>query len=149
LDAARGLHEAPLMKVVFACLLLSGIARADALQSIELVEQLDTARVERASGAVLSLIAAAMAVSSIGMVASAGAKAGGVPVDCGPDVTCQKQQPIFYAGVGLAVASSVFMSIGIPMWVIGNEKVRQLEKRARISGFVGKSGGGASVRVSF
>jgi hypothetical protein len=134
------------MKVVFACLLLASMARADVLSSIETVEALDTARVERASGAIMTGVGMAMAIASTAL--GIWAYQQHQPFDCLDD-SCPGRDHATAAAVGLASVSTVFMSIGIPLWAVGSDKVGALEKRARISGFVGKSGGGASLRVSF
>ena len=157
--AARRLHSRPPMKSVFACLLLISSAHADQaptgeaagmrmLGSIEVVEALDTARVQRASGAVLALSGVAMALTATAL----GGYAASLdrPLVCLDN--CSTRDHVAEASLGLAVTGSLLMSIGIPLWAVGIDKVRLLEKRARLSGFVGqigKNGGGASIRLLF
>jgi len=133
------------MKVVVACLLLVGVARADALQSMEIVEALDNARVERTSGAVMTATGMAMAVAATALGIWAYSQHD--PLLCFGD--CPNRDLAAGLAAGMSAVGSVFMSVGIPLWAVGIDKVHALEKRAKISGFVGKSGGGASLRVSF
>ena len=138
------------MRSLLVLLLLGSTAFAENayLPQVEMDEQIDTARVQRGAGVALTIAGAAMAVGAIHMGGYA-LHDGGLPIDCGPDVACQRDQPTFQAAVGLAVTSSVLMSVGIPLWAVGSDKVKKLEKRARVSGFFSKNSGGAEVRVSF
>ena len=134
--------------VALSLVFLALPARADGpayVPQVEVDEQVDTARVERVSGAVLTVVGGVMAIGSAFMAGAA--LSHGLPIDCdgGP---CDNA-PLFDAGVGLAVTSSVLMSVGIPLWVSGSDKLKTLARRTRIGGFFGKNAGGASVRVSF
>jgi uncharacterized membrane protein len=136
------------MRSLLVLLLLASTAFAEGLPSLELDEQIDTARVQRTAGAVLALSGVAMALAATIM--------GSVYVHEGPEAFCFSNDPdcisrqnLAVAATGMAVTSSVLMSVGIPLWAVGADRVKKLERRARVSGFFSQNGGGAAVRVSF
>jgi hypothetical protein len=66
-------------------------------------------------------------------------------IDCGGHEQCEKNQQLLWTGTGLGVTSSVLLSVGIPLWAVGGDRVRDLRLKMSASG----SGGVAGVSGSF
>jgi hypothetical protein len=100
----------------------------------------------RNTGLVLAGVGAAMAIGStvMGLISFRN----GLPVDCGGDAPCSDNGNLFLAATGLAVTSSVLMSVGIPIAAVGGDRLKRAE-RLKLSLSGGAGGGRVAVGWSF
>jgi hypothetical protein len=113
---------------------------------LELGERIDNARMMRTTGLVLAGLGAAMAVGSTVMALVAFSH--GLPIDCGAEPDCATYGNLFLASTGLAVTSSVLMSVGIPVAAVGGDRLKRAE-RLKVSLAGGAGGGRVGVGWSF
>ena len=121
--------------LVLALLCSPLVARAE----VDLDEAVDNARFMRTTGIVVTVAGIALAGGAIASGLVMVDRPDGW-IDCGGHAQCAKNQELVWTGMGLGITSSVLLSVGIPLWAVGSDRVRDLRLKISASGTGGTAG---------